>query len=102
MSQYTSSASVGSYIMLYIGCTSGDLRLQVHSQINQTITGSVQYCSEGEWSEVCRPGLRSCGSTDEWGVNAASVACRQLGYVGQGDLFAFKYFVECINDLLDI
>ena len=75
----------------YVGCVGGDLRLITdnYKEKDLTIEGSVQYCYNGVWSEVCRsdtshPGYYS-GTTGEWGLYEATVACRQLGYSDQGE-----------------
>ena len=66
----------------YVVCEGGDLRLITVEETNSTIEGSVQYCYNGLWSEVC---IQDPGATSEWGLNEATVACRQLGYSDQGE-----------------
>jgi len=40
-----------------------------------TSEGEVQYCRNSVWTPVCG---------DTWGENEAAVACRQLGFAGEG------------------
>ena len=40
-----------------------------------TSEGEVQYCDDSMWTPVCG---------DTWGENEAAVACRQLGFAGEG------------------
>ena len=68
-------------------CVCGDLRLITDKKTDLTIEGSVQYCYNGVWSEVCRSDPSQPGSSRanyEWELNEATVACRQLGYSDQG------------------
>ena len=55
-------------------CTTGQLRLAGSNVVNE---GRVEICINNEWGTVC---------DDSWGSNDASVVCRQLGYLAQGQL----------------
>ena len=53
-------------------CTDGDIR--VVNGATQ-LEGRVEVCVDGVWGTVC---------DDLWGVEEASVACRQLGFSPTG------------------
>ena len=53
-------------------CVHGDLRLQDGSSATE---GRVEICMDGIWGTICGAFL---------GINAATVICRQLGFIHQG------------------
>ena len=58
---------IGFLISVIIGCTEGEIRLAMGSNYTE---GRVEICSQNEWGTVC---------DHMWGVNDATVVCRQLG-----------------------
>ena len=63
----------------HIACTCGEIRLVNGTNINSN-QGRVEICIDGVWGTVCD----DLGDTD-----IASVVCRQLGYVTDGNLHNF-------------
>ena len=53
-------------------CANGLLRLAGGNIPNE---GRVEFCMNNEWGTVC---------DDSWGSNDATVVCRELGYLAQG------------------
>ena len=53
-------------------CTDGDIRVV---DGDSALQGRVEICIDGVWGTVC---------DDMWGVEEASVACRQLGFSPDG------------------
>lgn len=65
-------------VMVYVGnCTSGEVRLVGGTSESE---GRVEFCQSGTWGTVC---------DDAWGVDDATVVCRQLGYA---DVSKFHQF----------
>ena len=46
--------------------------------------GEVEYCVDSTWTPVCG---------DNWDVSEAAVACRQLGFAGEG-VYVLEYVEE--------
>ena len=70
--------------LLQVPCTPGQLRL---AGGNIPIEGRVEICINNVWGTVCE---------DSWGRVDATVVCRQLGYLSQGQCFLhhrIKYMV---------
>ena len=60
-------------VMIYIGpCTNGEIRLEGANYDNE---GRVQICFNNVWGTVC---------DSTWGLDEASVVCRQLGFPADG------------------
>ena len=61
-------------LMITAPCSRGQVRLAGGNVANE---GRVEICMNNEWGTVC---------DDSWGSNDATVVCRQLGYLAQGQL----------------
>ena len=59
-------------IIMYTGCTHGDIRLVGGSMISE---GRVEVCFNDSWGTVC---------DDYWSTVDANVLCKQIGYSGSG------------------
>ena len=61
-------------------CDDGLIRLADGATLNE---GRLEICYYGHWGTVCDDGFNS---------EAATVACRQLGFEGEG----YHYFILCV------
>ena len=61
-------------------CPDNPIRLNGSSN---TYSGRVEYCYNGIYGTVC---------DDEWSLQDANVACRQLGFVGARRAYGSAYF----------
>ena len=86
------------YLMLpgYQHCTVADcrgqegvIRLYNGSSVSD---GEVEYCFNSTWTPVCG---------DDWDVSEAAVACRQLGFVGEGMRFKNIEYICCYMLILN-
>ena len=64
---------------MYLVCVGGDLRLITAKDTDPTIEGSVQYCYNGAWGEVCRSNTSQVGSS---------------GAVVNGDFMKLQWLVD--------
>ena len=72
-------------------CSDGDLRL-----VNGSVPteGRVEICRNNSYGTIC---------DDQWDVLDARVACRQLGYSGQGKYIykPYVYAITLFNNIID-
>ena len=86
--------------LVFVSTGSQELRLVTHINRTAFVEGRVEIYYEGEWGTIC---------DDFWDLNAAIVACRQLGYLtairrsgsaefGQGEGRIWLDNVRCTGD----
>lgn len=65
-------------------CSHGDVRLINGTASNE---GVVVVCINSRWGTACHDG--------SWGVNDATVICRQLGYAPTGEYYIISLILHC-------
>ena len=74
--------------LVYLGCTSGDVRLAGSS--SSSTRGRVELCHNSQWGTIC---------DNDWDNNDAEVTCKQLKYSSYGS-YDYMYTSSYLLDFL--